>query len=603
VSAADRLLKGIGVSPGIAMGPTVTVRWALPEVPHRVVPRAQVEKEVRRLRAALKDVRGQISELRARAEARAGVDEARIFDAQLLILEDKDFIGGIAELIRENHLTAEKAFEFKTLEVRDLWTALGNPLLKERLADLTGVAIRVIQHLMHKQGASDVWESLSEPSILVARELSPGLTVQLDRDHVVGLISEEGTRTSHAAILAHSIGIPAIFGLRGAVARIPAGTKAILDGTQGTVLLNPTPEEIEEAERRDTSRRELSAHLEETVTQPSVTVDGVHIALRGNVDLPEEVAPAKAHGAEGVGLLRTEFLITGHSELPDEETQTNYFRHVGEAFPGQPVVIRTYDLGGDKFPAPFRNPPEANPSLGWRAIRVCLDEPEIFRTQIRAVLRAAVTANLHLMIPLVTRLDEVERTREMMHEEAERLEKQGIPAAKTVPLGVMVETPAAAVLADRLVEVSDFLSVGTNDLTQYTLVVDRGNARLADRFTPHDPSVLRLLKLVAEAARSAGKPASVCGEMASEPLSAFLLLGLGYDTLSVAPPALPIIKWLIRQVTTAQTRAAADAALAARSAELALDILRFALAEVVDLDFLDPDARLPAGRRSGSLKL
>ncbi len=603
MSPADRLLKGIGVSPGIAMGPTVTVRWALPEVPHRVVPRTQVEKEVRRLRAALKDVRGELMELRARAEDRAGVDEARIFDAQLLMLEDKDFIGGVAELIRENQLTAEKAFEFKTLEVRDLWTAAGNPLLKERLADLTGVAIRVIHHLMHRRGAVDVWESLSEPSILVARELSPGLTVQLDRDKVVGLINEEGTRTSHAAILAHSIGIPAIFGVRGAVARIRSGTKVILDGTRGTVLLDPTPAEIEEAERTDTRRRELSTRLEEAVAQPAVTVDGVRIAVRGNVDLPDEVTPAKVHGAEGVGLLRTEFLITGHSDLPSEDEQTKYFRHVGEAFDGHPVVIRTYDLGGDKFPAPFRTPPEANPFLGWRAIRVCLDEPEIFRTQIRAVLRAAVTANLHLMIPLVTRLDEVERTREMMHEEADRLEKAGVAAAKTVPLGVMVETPAAAVMADRLVEVSDFLSVGTNDLTQYTLVVDRGNARLADRFTPHDPSVLRLLKLVAEAARAAGKPASVCGEMASEPLSAFLLLGLGYDTLSVAPPALPFIKWLIRQVTTAQARAAADAALAARSAELALDILRFALAEAVDLTLLDPDARLPAGRRSGSLKL
>src|SRR6267378_3213541 len=267
MTPGDRLLKGIGVSPGIAMGPTVTVRWALPEVPHRVVPRTQVEKEVRRLRAALKDVRGQL-----------------------------------AELIRENHFTAEKAFEFKTLEVRDLWTAAGNPLLKERLADLTGVAIRVIQHLMHKRGSSDVWESLSEPSILVARELSPGLTVQLDRDHVVGLISEEGTRTSHAAILAHSIGIPAIFGLRGAVARIRQGSKAILDGTRGTVLLDPTPAEIEEAQRTDTRRRELAVRLEEAVTQPSVTVDNVHIALRGNVDLPDEVAPAKAHGAEGVGL-------------------------------------------------------------------------------------------------------------------------------------------------------------------------------------------------------------------------------------------------------------------------------------------------------------
>ena len=601
-SSSERLLKGIGVSPGIAIGPTVTVRWALPEVPHRVVPRMQVEKEVRRLRAALKDVRRQIIDLRARAEDRAGVDEARIFDAQMLILEDRDFIGGVDELIRENHLTAEKAFEFKTLEVRDLWTAAGNPLLKERLADLTGVAIRVIQHLMHRRGA-DVWEMIAEPSILVARELSPGLTVQLDREHVVGLISEEGTRTSHAAILAHSLGIPAIFGLRGAVARIRPGTKAILDGTQGTVLLDPTTEEVEEADRRGTRRRELATRMEEAVAQPSVTVDGVHIALRGNVDLPDEVEAAKAHGAEGVGLLRTEFLITGHSELPSEDDQAAYFRRVGDAFPGHPVVIRTYDLGGDKFPAPFRGPVEANPFLGWRAIRVCLDEPEMFRTQIRAVLRAAVTANLHMMIPLVTRLDEVERTREMIREEAERLESAGIAAAKTVPLGVMVETPAAAVLADRIVEISDFLSVGTNDLTQYTLVVDRGNARLADRFTPHDPSVLRLLKLVAEAARSAGKPASVCGEMASEPISAFLLLGLGYETLSVAPPALPFIRWLIRQVTTAQARAAADAALAARSANLALDILQSALSEAVDMTLLDADARLPAGRRSGNLRL
>jgi len=599
---SERQLKGIGVSPGIAVGPAVIVRWALPEVPQRVVPRTQVEKEVRRLRAAIKDVKRQLGELRARVEDRAGIDEARIFDAQILLLDDKEFIGDVAELIRENHLVAEKAFEFKTLEVRDLWTSSGSPLLKDRLADVTGVAIRVIQHLMHR-GSANVWDDIAEPSILVAKELSPGLTVQLDREHVVGLISEEGTRTSHAAILAHSIGIPAIFGVRGAVARIQQGTQVILDGTRGTVLLDPTPEEVAEAERREARRREMSAHLEEAVAQPSLTLDGVHVALRGNVDLPDEVEAAKAHGAEGVGLLRTEFLITGHSTLPSEDEQAAYYRRVGEAFPGHPVVIRTYDLGGDKFPAPFRGPAEANPFLGWRAIRVCLDEPEMFRTQIRAVLRAAATANLHLMIPLVTTLEEVERTREMVGEEADRLERAGIAAAKTVPIGVMVETPAAAVMADRLAEISDFLSVGTNDLTQYTLVVDRSNARLADRFTPHDPSVLRLLKLVAEAARAAGKPASVCGEMASEPLSAFLLLGLGYETLSVAPPALPLIKWLIRQVSTAQARAAADAALAARSAGLALDILRFALAEAVDLTLLDPDARLPAGRRSGSLKL
>ena len=596
----ERQLKGIGVSPGIAVGPVVVVRWALPEVPHRVVPRSQVEREIRRLRAAIKDVKRHLAELRERAADRAGVDEARIFDAQILMLEDRVFTGGVAELIRENHLTAEKAFEFKTLEVRDLWTGVGSPLLKERLADVTGVAIREIQHLMHR--GEDLWEGISEPSIVVAKELSPGLTVQLDREHVIGLISEEGTRTSHAAILAHSIGIPAIFGLRHAVERIRPGTTVILDGTRGTVLLDPTPEELSEAERSEARRSEMTARLEEAVVRPSVTLDGTRIALRGNVDLPDEIAAAQAHGAEGVGLLRTEFLLTGHSTLPTETEQATYFKRVADAFPGHPVVVRTYDLGGDKFPAPFRTAPEPNPALGWRAIRVCLDEPEMYRTQIRAVLRAAAHAPIQLMIPLVTRLDEVERTRVFMTEEAEGLRKAGIEAAASVPVGVMVETPAAAVMADRLAEISDFLSVGTNDLTQYTLVVDRGNARLADRFTPHDPSVLRLLKLVAEAARAAAKPASVCGEMASEPLSAFLLVGLGYETLSVAPPALPLIKWLIRQVTTAQARAAADAALAARTAELALDILRFSLAEAVDLTLLDPDARLPAGRRSGSLK-
>jgi len=598
---SERQLKGIGVSPGIAVGPVVVVRWALPEVPHRVVPRSQVEKEVRRLRAAIKDVKRHLTELREHAADRAGVDEARIFDAQMLMLEDREFIGGVAELIRENHLTAEKAFEYKTLEVRDLWIGAGSPFLKERLADVTGVAIRVIQHLMHR-GADALWDGVSKASIVVAKELSPGLTVQLDREHVVGLISEEGTRTSHAAILAHSIGIPAIFGLRQAVERIRAGTTVILDGTRGTVLLDPTPEEIAEAARSETRRGEMTARLEEAITQPSDTLDGTHIVLRGNVDLPAEIAAAKAHGAEGVGLLRTEFLLTGHSTLPSEDEQVTYFRRVSEGFPGYPVVIRTYDLGGDKFPAPFRTGPEANPALGWRAIRVCLDEPAMYRTQIRAILRAAARAPIQLMIPLVTRLDEVERTRVFVAEEAEGLRKAGVEAATSVPVGVMIETPAAAVMADRLAEISDFLSVGTNDLTQYTLVVDRGNARLADRFTPHDPSVLRLLKLVAEAARAAGKPASVCGEMASEPLSAFLLLGLGYETLSVAPPALPLIKWLIRQVTTERAHAAADAALAARTAELALDILRFSLAEAVDLTLLDPDARLPAGRRSGSLK-
>jgi phosphotransferase system enzyme I (PtsI) len=599
---SDRLLKGIGVSPGIAIGPAVVVRWTMPEVPHRVVPRSQVEKEVRRLRAAVRDVKRFIQDLKAKAADRAGADEARIFDAQLLMLEDKEFLAGVAHLIRENHLTAEKAFEFRALEVRDLWTATGNPRLKDRLADFSGVTTRVIEHLMHR-GADELWEGISRSSVVVARELGPGLTVQLDRELVAGLVSEEGTRTSHAAILAHSIGIPAVFGVTGAMERIQPGTMLVMDGTRGTVLLNPTPQETAAAQSRELWDAELAGQLEQVVGQPAVTTDGVRVTLRGNVDLPDEVRAAQEHRAEGVGLLRTEFLITSRTKLPDEDEQAEYFRRVGEAFPGHPVVIRSYDLGGDKLPGPFRVQTEANPQLGWRAIRVCLDRPEIFRTQIRAALRAAAHADIHLMIPLVTRLDEIDRTRALVAEEAANLARTGVTAAPSVPVGVMVETPAAAVLADRLAAASDFLSVGTNDLTQYTLAVDRGNARLADRFNPHDPSVLRLLKMVADAARAAGKPASVCGEMASEPLAAFLLLGLGYQTLSVAPPALARVKWTVRQVSAARAQHAAEQALAARSADEVLDLLRLALAEAVDLRLLDPDARLPGGQRAASLNV
>ena len=595
-----REFRGIGVSPGVAWAPALVVRWDFPKVPDRTVRADQVEHEVRRLYEAVDYVVSYLRELGERVLQRAGPEESRIFDAQILMAQDKEFLSSVETLIRNNQLSAETAYEFKALELRALWS--GAARLRERLADLHAIQMRMIQLLMGSGVETETWNVPDdEQVIIVAHELSPGLTVQLDREHVVGLISEEGTRTSHAAILAHSLGIPAVMGVAGALAAIPNGAVLLLDGQSGTVLLDPTRDEMEQAKVQLSRRHKLELQLEAVVGEPAVTPSGRPIILMGNVDLPEEIEAANRHGAEGVGLLRTEFLLTGRAKLPTEDEQTDYFRRVARAFPKKTVIIRSFDLGGDKFPAAFKAPVEANPFLGWRSIRVCLDEPEVFRPQVRAVLRAAAGHDIQLMLPLVTTVQEVRDASEIVAEEAASLKAAGISAAESVPVGVMIETPAAVLMADRLAEVSAFFSVGTNDLTQYTMAVDRGNARLANRFNPHDPSVVRQLHRVLEVGRAAGLPVSVCGEMASEPLSAALLIGLGYERLSVSPPALPLVKWVIRTIPEEAAKRAAAGSLAAASAAEVSQALRETVGEYIDLRLLDPQSALPGRGRVATL--
>jgi phosphoenolpyruvate-protein phosphotransferase (PTS system enzyme I) len=594
-----RVFRGIGVSPGVACAPAMIIRWDFPEVGDRTVSANEVEREVRRLREAVDYVVSHLRELGERVLQRAGPEESRIFDAQILMAQDQDFLASVETLIRKNQLSAETAYEFRALELRALWS--GAARLRERLADLHAIQMRMIHRLLGRTD-TELWSvPADEQVIVVAHELSPGLTVQMDRDSVVGLVSEEGTRTAHAAILAHSLGIPAVMGAAGALAGIPNGTMLLLDGQSGTIVLDPDRDELEEAKVQVSRRQRLELQLEGVVSEPAVTPAGRPITLMGNVDLPEEIETALRHGAQGVGLLRTEFLLTGRATLPTEDEQAEYFRRVALAFPEKTVVIRSFDLGGDKFPAAFKAPVEANPFLGWRSIRVCLDQPEVFRPQIRAVLRAAAGHDIHLMLPLVTTVHEVEEAKEIIMEESRSLQKQGIRAAQSVPVGVMVETPAAVLMADRLAEVSAFFSVGTNDLTQYTMAVDRGNARLANRFTPHDPSIVRQLQRVLVVGKEAGLAVSVCGEMASEPLSAVLLLGLGYDCLSVSPPALPLVKWVVRTVPEESARSAAAAALTASSAAEVSNVLRDAVGEFMDLRLLDPHSTLPGRGRVASL--
>jgi phosphotransferase system enzyme I (PtsI) len=583
-----RLLTGIGVSPGIAVGRAVLSRREVPDVPHRTVPLRQVRKEIRRITAAVNDVRRYLEGLRTEAADAAGPDAAKIFDGQVLMLTDAEFLRGVEELIRDHRLTAEKAYEFRALEVCDLWSKAESALLRDRVTDFTAVANHVIGRLMGRDPSAIRSELTQEElTVLVMHELSPGLAVELHGSNVVGVVSEEGTRTSHAAILAHSLGMPAVLGASGALDRIAAGERVIIDGARGLVLRAPTEAEVADAEAREGRRRLHADALAETLDLEARTPDGHEIVLRGNLDLPAELDVVRRFGAQGVGLVRTEFLITARTRLPTEEEQVAYFTKLAHAFPDDPVVVRTYDLGGDKIPAAFRAPPERNPFLGWRAIRVCLDRPEIFRPQIRAVLRAATAGNVHLLLPMVTRLDEIEAARALIADEATRLAGEGVPAAASVPLGVMVETPAAAVMADRIAEVVDFMSVGTNDLTQYTLVIDRGNAKLASRFRSYDPAVVRLMRGIVDAGRASGVPVSVCGEMASEVVEAFLLLGLGYTTFSVAAPALPMLRWFVRQVPMADAQRAAAAVMEARTASDVWHLLREALAAHVDLALVD----------------
>jgi phosphoenolpyruvate-protein phosphotransferase len=507
---------------------------------------------------------------------------------------DPEFLASVEHLIRHNLFSAETAFEFKALEVRVAWSGTSNVRLRERLADLSAVHIRMLHALLGRHEEDVVASGPDGPVIIVAHDISPGLTVQFDRERLAGLVSEEGTRTSHAAILAHSLGIPAVMGVAGAISRIAPGTIVLLDGQAGTLVLDPSAAALREASTQVNRRRKLELELESLVDQPSVTPDGTVVDLLANVDLPEEIEVAVRSGAKGVGLVRTEFLVTGRTNLPTEDEQTTYFRRVATAFPEGQVSIRTFDLGGDKFPAAFDAPAEANPFLGWRSIRVCLDHPHIFRPQLRALLRAAVQGNVQVLLPLVTRVDEIVRTRALIEEEADNLTRAGIATARHLPIGAMIETPAAVIMADRLAAACDFFSVGTNDLTQYTLAVDRGNVQLAARFTSQDPAVVRQLRDVIRAAEAAGIPVGVCGEMASEPLTTALLIGLGYRSLSVAPPSLLHLKWLVRRLPLAACRAAAAEALEAATAEEVSEALRRHVEPHVDPRLLDLHGPLPA---------
>ncbi len=564
---SERRLVGIGASPGIVVGPVHILHWAMPDVPQRIILTDEVDAEIQRFHATLLRARDRLQFVRDRAEQHAGEEEAKIFDLQILLLQDTELTGRVESLIRQN-LSAETAFEVTMLEWRHHFSRHASSMMRERIGDITDLQIRVLSLLLGLPDHDPLDVPKGANAILVTDDLTPSLTVQIDREAIAAIATDAGTRVSHVAILARSLGIPAVVGLKDATRRLRTGEMVILDGSAGTILEHPTLDEMRGARERSTREVQFNVELALLRDLEPVTTDGVKVTLRANVDIPEEAALAAESGADGVGLMRTEFLVISRATMPDEDEQYRAYKKVVESFKGAPVVIRTYDIGGDKLPV-GGYPHEANPFLGWRAIRMCLDEPDLFLVQLRALLRAAVHGDVRIMLPLVVTVDEVRAARNLLQRAAADLKERGVPHRAEVPLGVMIETPASAIACDTFVGNASFFSIGTNDLTQYTLAVDRGNVNLAERFTPLHPAVLRLIARTVEVGLANNINVTVCGEMATQPVMALALIGLGVRTLSVAPRSVTLVKRLVRGISARDAAAAAALALNAGSAEAA----------------------------------
>ncbi len=563
VGGVEGQLRGIPASSGIAVAPVFQYRPFTWRVEHRVV--RDVEAEVSRLRAALEQARRELLALQQEVAVQ-DPQTARIFEFQRMMLEDPVLTEAMEEKIRKRVSNAEVAVE----EVFNEWVAQfaqgDSELSQLRAADVRDVHQRLMRILVGAE-EQDPLRALSHPIIVVAKDLTPSDTARLDREKVKGICTVGGGATSHVAILARMWSIPAVVGLSEKVLEIPDGTMVAVDGEAGLVEVNPSQESLRRYEESRAQREARAVAALSQAHQPAITRNGHRVEVFANIGDVVSAREAVDSGAEGVGLLRTEFLFVDRATMPDEEEQYTAYRAIADVLGSRPLIIRTLDIGGDK-PLPYLPlPPEANPFLGVRAIRLSLNHPDLFQPQLRAILRAGVGRNVWVMFPMVSTRDEVLRALEALEQAKADLERAGIPYDRKMPVGIMVETPAAAVAADLLAPLVDFFSIGSNDLTQYVLACDRGNEQLRSLYQPLDPAVIRLIQHVIEAAHRYGKHVGMCGELAGEPIAIPLLLGLGLDEFSMTPAAIPHAKWLIRALSLAEAQEIARQALLLSSAD------------------------------------